>query len=237
MPSRRRSARKPPDCWEACRARCRRWWRRSRSPPARPRAGFDWENAEQVLEKLDEELGRVRQARRNAAQDELEDELGDMLFVLVNLARFVKVDPEQALRRTNAKFRTPLRLCRSQPAASRASKPADATIDEMEALVAGSEEKCAIEIRAVIPARRNSPRLSSCRRRIWSFADIELLPVRFSVVANKVGGHVFGAFDGARMVGFCFAIPGHQARRARPYLHSHMLGVLPEYRNRGWAAC
>jgi len=68
--------------------------------------GFDWENAEQVLEKLHEELAEFAQARRNAAQDELEDELGDMLFVLVNLARFVKVDPEQALRRTNAKFRT-----------------------------------------------------------------------------------------------------------------------------------
>ena len=43
---------------------------------------------------------------------------------------------------------------------------------------------------------------------IWGFADIELLPVRFFVVANKVGGQVFGAYDGGRMVGFCFAIPG-----------------------------
>ena len=67
--------------------------------------GFDWENPDQVLDKLHEELAEFAQARRNAAQDELEDELGDMLFVLVNLARFVKVDPEQALRRTNAKFR------------------------------------------------------------------------------------------------------------------------------------
>lgn len=67
--------------------------------------GFDWENAEQVIEKLHEELAEFAEARRRAAQDELEDELGDILFVVVNLARFAKVDPEQALRRSNAKFR------------------------------------------------------------------------------------------------------------------------------------
>ncbi len=67
--------------------------------------GFDWEDAGQVLEKLHEELAEFDEARRGGARDELEDELGDLLFVLVNLARFVKVDPEQALRKTNAKFR------------------------------------------------------------------------------------------------------------------------------------
>ncbi len=58
-----------------------------------------------MLDKLHEELAEFAEARRKASHDELEDELGDLLFVLVNLARFVKVDPEQALRRTNAKFR------------------------------------------------------------------------------------------------------------------------------------
>jgi MazG family protein len=95
--------------------------------------GFDWENAEQVLDKLHEELGEFAQARRNAAQDELEDELGDMLFVLVNLARFVKVDPEQALRRTNAKFRQRWTHIEASLAAQ-GRKPEDAKIDEMEAL-------------------------------------------------------------------------------------------------------
>jgi tetrapyrrole methylase family protein/MazG family protein len=68
--------------------------------------GFDWENAEQVIAKLDEELAEFAEARRGGSPVELEDELGDLLFVLVNLARFVKVDPEQALRKTNAKFRS-----------------------------------------------------------------------------------------------------------------------------------
>src|SRR5215469_13102885 len=67
---------------------------------------------------------------------------------------------------------------------------------------------------------------------IWGFADVELLPLRFLVVVSKVGGHVFGAYDGAEMVGFCFAIPGVKPG-GRPYLHSHMLGVLPKYHNAG----
>ena len=67
---------------------------------------------------------------------------------------------------------------------------------------------------------------------IWGFADTELLPIRFLVVVSKVGGHVFGAYDGAEMVGFCFAIPGVKPGRM-PYLHSHMLGVLPAYHNAG----
>lgn len=69
------------------------------------RAGFDWSNAEEVLAKLDEERLEFAEARELGSQDQIEDELGDLLFVLVNLARFVKVDPEQALRRTNTKFR------------------------------------------------------------------------------------------------------------------------------------
>ncbi|HTX37311.1 MAG TPA: GNAT family N-acetyltransferase [Bryobacteraceae bacterium] len=67
---------------------------------------------------------------------------------------------------------------------------------------------------------------------IWSFADIELLPLRFLVVVTRIGGHVFGAYDGAKMAGFCFAIPGIKPG-GMTYLHSHMLGVLPAYRNEG----
>ena len=67
---------------------------------------------------------------------------------------------------------------------------------------------------------------------IWGFSDIELLPLRFLVVVSKIGGHVFGAYDGAEMVGFCFALPGVKDG-GLPYLHSHMLGVLPPYHNAG----
>jgi MazG family protein len=95
--------------------------------------GFDWENPDQVLDKLHEELGEFAEARRNASQPELEDELGDLLFVLVNLARFVKVDPEQALRKTNAKFRRRFGYI-EQKLAERGTKIEDSNIQEMEAL-------------------------------------------------------------------------------------------------------
>jgi len=95
--------------------------------------GFDWENPDQVIEKLHEELAELDEARRTAAPDKLEDELGDLLFVLVNLARFLKVDPEQALRRTNAKFRQRFGFI-ERKLAERGRKPEESNIEEMEAL-------------------------------------------------------------------------------------------------------
>jgi MazG family protein len=95
--------------------------------------GFDWENPEQVLEKLHEELAEFAEARRKASAAELEDELGDLLFVLVNLARFVKVDPEQALRKTNAKFRRRFGYI-ERKLAERGVKMEESNIQEMEAL-------------------------------------------------------------------------------------------------------
>ena len=70
------------------------------------------------------------------------------------------------------------------------------------------------------------------QQEIWGFEEIELLPVRLFITATKIGGQAFGAYDGSRMVGFCLAIPGLKPGGAH-YLHSHMLGVRPEYRNAG----
>ena len=70
------------------------------------------------------------------------------------------------------------------------------------------------------------------QKEIWGFSEIELLPVRLFVVATKVGGQVFGAFDGSRMVGFLLAIPGVKPG-GDSYLHSHMMGVQAAYRNQG----
>jgi predicted GNAT superfamily acetyltransferase len=88
-----------------------------------------------------------------------------------------------------------------------------------------------IELRA-LAERREFEQAVELQKRIWGFEDIELLPVRLFVVAHKIGGQVFGAFDGAKMAGFVLAIPGLKPG-GEYYLHSHMLGVLPEYRNRG----
>lgn len=88
-----------------------------------------------------------------------------------------------------------------------------------------------IEIRA-LTSREQFEAAVGLQKQIWGFADIELLPVRLFVVATKVGGQVLGAYDGERMVAFCLAIPGLKPN-GKSYLHSHMLGVLPEYGNRG----
>ncbi len=69
------------------------------------RSGFDWSGTEDVLAKLHEEIAEFRAAQETGSAGDMEDELGDLMFTIVNLARFAKVDPEQALRRTNAKFR------------------------------------------------------------------------------------------------------------------------------------
>ena len=66
--------------------------------------GFDWEAPEQVFEKLQEELGELQDEIYNDDQERIESEFGDVLFSMINYARFLKVDPESALERTNKKF-------------------------------------------------------------------------------------------------------------------------------------
>ena len=85
---------------------------------------------------------------------------------------------------------------------------------------------------AALATQPEFKRAVELQKEIWGFAEIELLPVRLFVVATKIGGQALGAFDGERMIAFCLAIPGLKAG-GKGYLHSHMLGVLPEYNNRG----
>ncbi|MER3317669.1 MAG: nucleoside triphosphate pyrophosphohydrolase [Allomuricauda sp.] len=66
--------------------------------------GFDWEKPEQVFEKLKEELGELQEEVEANNADKMESEFGDVLFSMVNYARFLKINPENALERTNKKF-------------------------------------------------------------------------------------------------------------------------------------
>jgi XTP/dITP diphosphohydrolase len=66
--------------------------------------GFDWEEPNQVFEKVEEELGELQTEINAGKQDNIEAEFGDVLFSMINYARFLKVDPESALERTNKKF-------------------------------------------------------------------------------------------------------------------------------------
>ena len=68
------------------------------------KVGFDWPDAGQVIDKIHEELEEVKEASSTGERDRIEDEIGDLLFSVTNLARHFGIDPETALRRTNAKF-------------------------------------------------------------------------------------------------------------------------------------
>jgi MazG family protein len=89
--------------------------------------GFDWNNAHLVLDKLAEEAREILAAE---TQDEREDEIGDLLFVVANLARHLKVDPEAALRRSNAKFTRRFQFIEKTLGA----RIGNAGLDEMESL-------------------------------------------------------------------------------------------------------
>ncbi|MBV9331293.1 MAG: nucleoside triphosphate pyrophosphohydrolase [Alphaproteobacteria bacterium] len=96
--------------------------------------GFDWDSAPKVVEKIAEEADEIVEARNSGAADaKLEEELGDLLFAVVNLARHLKIDPERALRGANAKFVR--RFAAIEDALASAGRaPAEASLEEMEVL-------------------------------------------------------------------------------------------------------
>ena len=69
------------------------------------KVGFDWENADQIFDKLDEEVSELRAAIKKIDRANIGEEIGDLLFVVMNLARHLDVEPETALKKTNRKFR------------------------------------------------------------------------------------------------------------------------------------
>jgi ATP diphosphatase len=96
--------------------------------------GFDWDSAPRVVEKIAEEAGEIADAQAaGAGPEKLEDEIGDLLFAVANLARHLGTDPEAALRATNAKFLRRFRKIEIA-LASRGKTPSAATLEEMEAL-------------------------------------------------------------------------------------------------------
>ncbi len=95
--------------------------------------GFDWNDPKAVIAKLREELDEVEAELDGGTHDRREDEIGDLLFAAVNLARHLKVDADQALRRTNAKFVSRFGEIEKALAAD-GRTPKDASLDEMEAL-------------------------------------------------------------------------------------------------------
>ena len=97
------------------------------------RVGFDWPETANVLHKLLEESRELVEARDTLSQDEVTGEMGDLLFVMANLARHMGVDPEEALRKTNAKFTARFEYIEAELAKSD-RRPEDSDLAEMDAL-------------------------------------------------------------------------------------------------------
>ncbi|WP_291208516.1 nucleoside triphosphate pyrophosphohydrolase [Hyphomonas sp.] len=96
------------------------------------RTGFDWTETPPIFDKLEEEIAEVKEAMASGDADAVEDEVGDLLFVVANLARRLSVDPEQALRKANAKFERRFRAMESE-AARDAVDFLSLSLDEQEA--------------------------------------------------------------------------------------------------------
>ncbi len=97
------------------------------------KVGFDWTKVEDVFGKLDEELVEFKEALEKKDKKEIEDELGDIFFVLVNISRFVGVNAEEALRKTISKFISRFRYI-EMTAADEGRQLSDMTLEEMDAL-------------------------------------------------------------------------------------------------------
>ncbi|MEP6945459.1 MAG: nucleoside triphosphate pyrophosphohydrolase [Acidobacteriota bacterium] len=97
------------------------------------KVGFDWENAGQIFDKLDEETAELKLAIDSGDKEHIAEEIGDLLFVVQNLARHLDVEPETALKKTNRKFRSRFKFIEARLRAK--GKPLeDATLKEMDDL-------------------------------------------------------------------------------------------------------
>jgi uncharacterized protein YabN with tetrapyrrole methylase and pyrophosphatase domain len=97
------------------------------------KVGFDWEGAESVMAKVEEELGEFREALAKGDPEGVRDELGDILFSIVNLSRHLKINSEEALRSTNRKFEERF-LYIEERLREQGKDPASSTLKEMDTL-------------------------------------------------------------------------------------------------------
>ena len=122
-----------PACSTACPWPCQPSRRSDKLTRKAASVGFDWPDAAQVVAKVREELSEVTEASAQGSRAAIEDEVGDLLFAVANLARHFDINPESALRRANCKFERRFRAVETM-LAERGTSPAESTLDDMERL-------------------------------------------------------------------------------------------------------
>ena len=222
--------------------------------------GFDWPNIEGLFDKLNEETQELRKnleeypepgpqpesaagvagARGVKVPEELrarlEDEVGDLLFVLVNIARYLSLDPESALRKTNRKFRRRFEYLEAR-LREQGRKPGMHSLAEMESLMAGIKatgKSMSVDALLLGVTVATLEEFSACRRVAARGVGLQRLGTGaiagfFRRLKDWWSGH--RRLGRRHLVRLCLVIPG--AAAAHPYLHSHMLGVKEGYRNTG----
>ena len=169
----------------------------------------------------------------------LEDEVGDLFFVLVNIARYLSLDPESALRKTNRKFRRRFQYLEER-LREQGSKPADASLDELESLWQESkqQEKAVSDGTFELRNCTEVEEFRACvalQKEVWGFADNELVPLRIFSLAPKIGGQVIGAWDGDDAGRLCVFDSRHAQRTFVPaFAHAGGEGRISQQRR--WAA-
>ena len=97
------------------------------------KVGFDWDDKERIFDKITEEIGELREAIDGGRAEHIDEEVGDLLFAVLNVARHLDVEPETALKKTNRKFRQRFKFIENE--LKRQNKTLDAaTLAEMDAL-------------------------------------------------------------------------------------------------------
>ena len=97
------------------------------------KVGFDWQDTDQIFDKLAEELDELKEAMKNRDEGEIGEEVGDLLFVVVNLARRLGIEPETALKKTNRKFRRRFRFIEDELKTAD-KRLEDSSLEEMDSL-------------------------------------------------------------------------------------------------------
>lgn len=110
------------------------------------KVGFDWEGAESVMAKVEEELGEFREALAKGDPEGVRDEIGDILFSIVNLSRHLNINSEEALRSTNRKFEERF-LYIEERLREQGKSPATSTLEEMDALWEEAKKREGVKVR------------------------------------------------------------------------------------------
>ena len=131
------------------------------------RVGFDWPSTDEVIDKITEEARELNEARGEMSEAEVFEEFGDLLFVIANLARHLKIDPEAALRAANAKFTRRFRAIEAE-LAERGKRPEDSDLAEMDALwdAAKLREKAAAQLQQQSRAGAAQRRMAEDQQRL-----------------------------------------------------------------------